>query len=82
MPTPDLTTLSGTELEELSGTELEELLAEPVATIGWFDLLGMGRKGATIPVGVVSKRYTLLGADNQNFGLEGADNQNFELVGP
>lgn len=92
MPTPDLTTLSGTELDELSGTDLDLLLAEPVATIGWFDLLGMGRKGATISIATVSKRYTLVGADNQSFGLEGADDQNlilkgindqsFELVGP
>ena len=81
MTIPDLTTLSGTELGELSGTDLEELLAEPVATIGWFDLLGMGRKGAAVPIATVSKRYTLVGADDQNFELEGADNQNFVLEG-
>lgn len=81
MPTPDLTTLSSAKLEELSSTELEELLAEPVATIGWFDLLGMGRKGTTISIAVVTKRYTLKGIDDQNFALSGIDDQNFILKG-
>lgn len=79
--TEDLTTLPEAELEALSGTALGELLAEPVATIGPFDLLGMGRKGATVSLAVVSKRYTLKGIDDQNFPLEGINDKNFILKG-
>lgn len=80
MPTPDLTTLSEAELAELTVIELTELLEEPIATIGWFDLLSFGRKGA-LRTTVVSKRYTLKGIDDQNFALEGTNDKNFILKG-
>lgn len=79
--TEDLTTLSEAELEALSGTALEELLAEPVATIGWFDLLGMGRRGATEAVVVISDRYSLIGSSIEKFNLTGTANTNKTLVG-
>ncbi len=50
MPTPDLTTLTDAQRSGLTDAQRAAMLRAPASRVGWFDLLGMGRKFGVLPL--------------------------------